>query len=62
MITVPPKGGSSPPLGGYRQSLPLPPRGRGRRPKAGRGRGAALQSITSEWGVKNNALVQPGLL
>ncbi len=37
-----PEGGARPPpLGGYRNSLPLPPRGRGRRPKAGRGRGAA---------------------
>jgi hypothetical protein len=43
-----PEGGARPPpLGGYRHALPLPPRGRGRRPKAGRGRGAALQSITS---------------
>ena len=37
-----PEGGLVPPFGGYRNSLPLPPRGRGRRPKAGRGRGAAL--------------------
>ena len=38
-----PEGGARPPpLGGYRNLLPLPPRGRGRRPKAGRGRGAAL--------------------
>jgi len=41
-----PEGGPCrPPLGGYRNSLPLPPRGRGRRPKAGRGRGAALHFV-----------------
>ena len=35
-----PEGGACPPPdGGYPHSLPLPPRGRGRRPEAGRGRG-----------------------
>ena len=42
IINRPPEGGLVPPIGGYRNLLPLPPRGRGRRPKAGRGRGAAL--------------------
>ena len=38
-----PEGGAGPPpLGGYRHALPLPPRGRGRRPKAGRGRGSPV--------------------
>ncbi len=58
--TVPRRGALPPPFGGYRQSLPLPPRGRGRRPKAGRGRGAALQSITSEWGRKITHLYNLG--